>query len=254
MLGSSVILSHSNFLTLIIYSLSALLECVPTEPRDNVPYLMKDDWFCFPNGLYLVASDDRPPPSLSSFVKCCNGVKSYGLSLTMYFPASINVDALLALQQENEEGGDRAASHNDNGLHQWLRSPAGCNGVFPLWVPVCVCLVCHIPVIHALMDWLRGFQSYLESIEIEREKISSCSTRGTSMVDNHHLQAAIFQLVGYLSFYSENADAFFFSEYNTTTNSLCISLSHIHLFLIFLFCSLPPRHLLQRPNPRSCSV
>ncbi len=154
---------------------------------------MKDDWFCFPDGLYLRASDDRPPPSLSSFVKCCSGVKSYGLSLTLYFPANINVDALLALQPENEEG-DQAALHNKNDLRQWLRSPAGCKGVFPLWVPVCVCLVSHIPVIHSLMDWLRGFQSCLESIEIEREKMSSRSARGTALVDSH-LQAAIFQLV-----------------------------------------------------------
>ncbi len=156
---------------------------------------MKDDWFCFPDGLYLKASDDRPHPSLSSFIRCSSGVKSYGLSLTMYFPAKINVHALLALLLENEKGDQ--VFHDKIALHRWSQTPAGCKCVSTLWIPVCVCLVSRVPVIHSLMDWLRGFQSCLESIE--RKEMSPRSSRGAALVDSHDLQAAIFQLVGYSS-------------------------------------------------------
>ncbi len=156
---------------------------------------MKDDWFCFPDGLYLKASDDRPHPSLSSFIKCSNGVKSYGLSLTIYFPAKISVHDLFALLLENEKGDQ--VLHDTIALYRCSHIPAGYKGVPTLWVPVCVCLISRVPVIHSLMDWLRGFQSCLESIE--RKEKSSRSPRGTALIDSNELQAAIFQLVGYSS-------------------------------------------------------
>ncbi len=156
---------------------------------------MKDEWFCFPDGIHLRASDDRPHSSLSSFIKCCSGVKSYGLLLTMYFPANFNIDALEALlRSSNDEDGDRTSHIKSSLLQHLSQSHAGCKDAFPLWIPVCVCLISRVPVIHALMDWLRGFQLCLESIECKN--MSSRSVRDTVLlVDNHDLQAAIFQLV-----------------------------------------------------------
>ncbi len=171
-----------------------MLESFPTEPREDVSYSAKDDWFCFPDGLYLKVSDERPPPTLSSFIRCCDGVKSYGLALTVYFQAKISLHALLDLLLETEKEGGKGLHHTID-LEQWSQTHAESDGALALWVPVCVCLVSRVPVIHSLMEWLGGFQSCLESIE--RKVISpSRSPGGTSLVDNHLLQAAIFQLVG----------------------------------------------------------
>lgn len=42
------------------------------------------EWFCFPNGLFLVSSAGQPAPHVSSFVRFTSGVRSYGLCLTFY--------------------------------------------------------------------------------------------------------------------------------------------------------------------------
>lgn len=42
------------------------------------------EWFCFPQGLFLLSSASQPAPHVSSFVRFTSGVRSYGLCLTFY--------------------------------------------------------------------------------------------------------------------------------------------------------------------------
>ena len=42
------------------------------------------EWFCFPQGLFLLSAASQPAPHVSSFVRFTSGVRSYGLCLTFY--------------------------------------------------------------------------------------------------------------------------------------------------------------------------
>ncbi|CAM9472554.1 unnamed protein product, partial [Sphacelaria rigidula] len=137
---------------------SAVLEHFPEEQREDAPFPTKVEWFCFPQGLFLVSSAGQPAPHVSSFVRFMSGVHSYGLCLTFYRQVEISeVDAGIG-------GSGRRTGGGSGGIGGRRVRELGSGGIGgsgrrrgKLWCPVCLCVLTHIPVLEGLMHWLRMF-------------------------------------------------------------------------------------------------
>lgn len=173
------------------------------------------EWFCFPQGLFLVSSAAQPAPHVSSFVRFMSGVHSYGLCLTFYRQVAVSdvpdmatvdeisstsssqpgdaIDGLFRHMGSSEYGSFRAAAGSGRRLGEGSGEIGGQTGTRSrrrgrLWCPVCLCVLTHIPVLEGLMHWLRMFHWCL--VRLEREAGGgSKRSRGPSALD-----AAVFQI------------------------------------------------------------
>eukprot|EP00903_Cladosiphon_okamuranus_P012628 g11814.t1 len=165
---------------------SAVLEHFPEEQREDAPFPTKVEWFCFPQGLFLMSAASQPAPHVSSFVRFTSGVRSYGLCLTFYRQVDV-------LEEEEEKsnlfvatggkGGESADGSGRSGVRDGTPRRKG-----RLWCPVCLCVLTHIPVLEGLMHWLRMFHWCLVRLEKESGGPKRLSRRPTE------LDAAVFQL------------------------------------------------------------
>ncbi|CAM9530596.1 unnamed protein product [Chrysoparadoxa australica] len=140
-----------------------ILESFPKEQRDDVPFPTKVEWFCFPQGLYITAHKSAPTPRVGSFIRFSSGIRSYGLCLTFYKPV------------ETCQG------------NKFADEVAPQAGTSQLWVPVCLCVLTHIPVLDSLVDWLKGF--YTCMVELEQQRRDDPRSHPPPLLD-----AAVFQL------------------------------------------------------------
>ncbi|CAM9277809.1 unnamed protein product, partial [Discosporangium mesarthrocarpum] len=133
-----------------------VLEHFPEQQRLDAPFPTKVEWFCFPQGVFLVDSPTQPSPHVSSFVRFTAGVRSYGICLTFYRRVGVRgeVDGLPGWGEEGEEGGDEGplGKGADEG-----RGGGGGAGDGRLWCPICLCVLTHIPVLEGLLQWLKLF-------------------------------------------------------------------------------------------------
>ncbi|CAM9789122.1 unnamed protein product, partial [Choristocarpus tenellus] len=127
-----------------------VLEHFPEEQRGDAPFPTKVEWFCFPQGVYLVDSPTQPSPHVSSFVRFTAGVRSYGLCLTFYRPAGVRGEV-------NGMPGRGKVGSGERGRGEGGGGGGGGNGDGRLWCPVCLCALTHIPVLEGLVQWLKVF-------------------------------------------------------------------------------------------------
>jgi hypothetical protein len=164
----------------------AVLDCFPPTPREEVPFPAKVEWFCFPQGLRMKCCPKRPPAFLSSFVRFNGGVRSYGLCLNMYrraFLASGKGGIDLSLSQTLPDDFVSMAELTAMG------AVAEDEPRQRFWVPLCVCLLTHIPVVQSLVAWLRDFHAAFDAIEVARKGKAGGMQRSSLA-----LEAAVFQL------------------------------------------------------------
>lgn len=163
------------------------------------------EWFCFPQGLFLLSAAAQPAPHVSSFVRFTSGVRSYGLCLTFYRQVGVLDEEKENEEQEEEEdeqeeeelsvsGGGEGRGLGGRGSGRVLRrGGAGRRQQRQrrelLWCPVCLCVLTHIPVLEGLMHWLRMFHWCL--VRLEREAVGGRRRLGAGPTE---LDAAVFQL------------------------------------------------------------
>lgn len=172
---------------------NCVLEMYPRQHRPHAPYNSLVDWFCFPGGLFLEASITRPPPRTSFFVTD-SGVRSYGLCLTYYHQCKNKFDRKKA-DLPSDNAGDSPATSSEQTTSR-VGKPRALDqdnsgdkegSSISVWVPVCLCVITHLPLTLSLMPWLTTFY-----LCVERDRKSG----GGMLSDNtkRKLATAVFQI------------------------------------------------------------
>jgi trimeric autotransporter adhesin len=197
-----------------------VLDSFPRQQRAAVPHTTRVEWFCFPGGLRLRASVRRPQPRLGAFVRFINGVRSYGLCLTYYRRATVvapstSTAASTAAAAAGDAGGSAAGEHtsatNSSSSSSSTAAAAEAGGQSSqeaaaaassttaaaaaaaataatsakqheavLWVPVCLCVLTHLPILEELTPWLKAFHHCMETAHHSSSSSSGSSSSSSS--------------------------------------------------------------------------